>query len=434
MLMARRLIALICLITLADLCSLGAFADEPAAKSPTAADALDSLRGEMRHAKEIGDWNAFLAAAKRQAELLNHSPMTHLELARAQVHLKNSDAALSEVRAFAQMAQESDLLDTLPDLEPLRAMPAYKTIRARAADNGRPIARSSLAFRVKDRTLLPEDIEYEAGTKRFFISSILQKKIVTATLQGDLTDFASSPDQWPVLALKIDHARQLLWATEVAMEGFDGVEASAQGRSALLCYDLRTGKPVLRIEGPRPSALGDLALTSDGAVIASDSQHGGIYRLRHGDDRLERIDAGDFISPQTVAIAADGRLVVPDYVRGLGLLAADTKRVIWLPAEGRHALEGIDGLYRVGNRLLAVQNGAHPARVVFFSMDLKGTRVVAEDVIERSTPTLGDPTHGVIVGETFFYLANSGWNVLDDSGKLKPGMTFTEAAVMKAAL
>ena len=405
------------------------------AKPATASDALNALHTEMRRERDSADWQAYLAAAKRQAELLNHSPMAHLELARAQAHLNDVNAGLRELRVFAQMAQESELLDTVPDLAPLRAAPAFKAIREQAAQNARPIARSTLAFRVKDRALLPEDIEYDPGTKRFFISSILQKKIVTATTRGDLADFATAPDGWPVLGLKIDHAQQLLWATEVAMEGFDSVEAPAQGRSALLSYDLRSGKLVRRIEGPRPSALGDLALLPDGTVIASDGQHGGLYRVRRGDDRMERIDAGDFISPQTVAVAADGaQLIVPDYLRGLGLLAPDTKRVTWLATGGRHALEGVDGLYRAGNRLLAVQNGAHPGRVVFFSLDPNGASVVAENIIERSTPTLGDPTHGVIVGDAFYYIANSGWNVLDERGKLKPGMAFTEAMVMKAGL
>jgi sugar lactone lactonase YvrE len=441
-----RLGALVCLTTLvalgihsalanADDAPQSAATSAPRVTPPTAIEALGALRTEMRRARDSADWPAYLAAAQRQAELLNHSPMSHLELARAQAHLKDVNAGLNELRVFAHMAQESELLDTLPDLAPLREAPAFKAIRQRAIENGRPIARSSLAFRLKDPALLPEDIEYDAGTKRFFISSILQKKIVTATMQGDLTDFATAPEGWPVLALKIDHARQLLWATEVAVEGFESVEAAAQGRSALLCYELRSGKLVRRIEGPRPTALGDLALTSDGTVIASDGQHGGIYRVRHGEDHLERIDSGDFISPQTVAVAADGaHLIVPDYLRGLGLLAPDTKRVTWLPTGSRHALEGIDGLYRAGNRLLAVQNGAHPGRVVFFSLDVKGTSVAAEHILERSTPTLGDPTHGVIVDDTFYYLANSGWNVLDDRGKLKPGMTFTEARVMKAGL
>ena len=224
------------------------------AKPATASDALNALHTEMRRERDSADWQAYLAAAKRQAELLNHSPMAHLELARAQAHLNDVNAGLRELRVFAQMAQESELLDTVPDLAPLRAAPAFKAIREQAAQNARPIARSTLAFRVKDRALLPEDIEYDPGTKRFFISSILQKKIVTATTRGDLADFATAPDGWPVLGLKIDHAQQLLWATEVAMEGFDSVEAPAQGRSALLSYDLRSGKLVRRIEGPRPSA------------------------------------------------------------------------------------------------------------------------------------------------------------------------------------
>jgi hypothetical protein len=226
-----------------------------------------------------------------------------------------------------------------------------------------------------------------------------------------------------------------LWASEVAIEGFEGVDKSAQGRSAILCYELRSGRLLRRIEAPRPSALGDIALTPEGAVIASDGEHGGIYRVRRADVHMERIDAGDFISPQTVAPAADGaHVMVPDYVRGLGLLAIKTKRVVWLPANERYALAGIDGLYRAGHRLIAIQNGTTPERVVIFSMDPAGTDIVTENIIERSTPTLGDPTHGVIVDDAFYYIANSGWDVLDANGKVKPGMKLTESTVMRVTL
>ncbi len=404
-------------------------------RSPTAIDVLNGLQAEMRRARAGGDWRAYRTAAKRQTDLLNESPMSRLEMARAEAHIKDLNAALGELRAFVHMGQSSELLDALPDLAPLRDTPGFTAIRAEAADNRRPIARSSLAFRLKDHGLLPEDIEYDPRNRRFLISSVLQNKIVTATMQGDSADFAISPDGWPVLALKIDHAQQLLWASEVAIEGFAGVDKSAQGRSAILCYELRSGKLLRRIEAPRPSALGDIALTPEGTVIASDGEHGGIYRVRRTDDHMERIDAGDFISPQTVAMAPDGaHIIVPDYVRGLGLLAIKTKRVAWLSTKGRYALDGIDGLYRAGHQLIAVQNGTKPERVVIFSMDPTGTNVVAEEIIERSTSTLGDPTHGVVVDSAFYYIANSGWDVLDANGKVKPGMTLTEPVVMKVML
>ena len=424
---APRRWAAVALIVLAALRATCAVAD--------AGDVLKDLGAAMGRARAAQDWPAYLIAAKRQAELLNGSPMSRLEVARAQARVLDFDAALDELRAFVQMGQSSQLLDTLPELAPLRELPAFAAIRKQSDDNRQPIARPSLAFRVKDRSLLAEDLEYDPARQRFFISSILQKKIVTATMRGDIGDFARSPDVWPVLALKIDRARQLLWASEVAMEGFESVAKSAQGRSALLCYELRSGKLLQRIEGPRPSALGDITLTADGAVIASDGQHGGIYRARRGETHMERIDAGDFISPQTSTIAADGtHVIVPDYVRGLGILALDTKRVTWMPTQGRYALNGVDGLYRSGTWLLAVQNGTSPERIVMFSMDPDGHSIVSQDILERSTPTLGDPTHGVIAGDSFYYLANSGWDVIDDSGKIKPGMALTEPLVMKARL
>jgi hypothetical protein len=116
------------------------------------------------------------------------------------------------------------------------------------------------------------------------------------------------------------------------------------------------------------------------------------------------------------------------------LLDLETKAVAWVPAEGKHALSGIDGLYAVGNRWIATQNGAAPERVVRFLVNDSHTGVVAESLIERATPTLGDPTHGVIVGEYFYYIANSGWDALDDHGNLLEGKSLPTGAIRRAKI
>jgi hypothetical protein len=85
----------------------------------------------------------------------------------------------------------------------------------------------------------------------------------------------------------------------------------------------------------------------------------------------------------------------------------------------------------VGNQFIAVQNGTNPERVVQFSTDSATTGIRAENLIERATPTLGDPTHGVIVGDTFYYIANSGWDALNADGSVKAGVTMTQALVMQ---
>ena len=102
--------------------------------------------------------------------------------------------------------------------------------------------------------------------------------------------------------------------------------------------------------------------------------------------------------------------------------------------EGRHALSGIDGLYAVGNALIATQNGTSPERVVRFALNPRQTRVLSESSIERATATLGDPTHGVVVGAFFYYIANSGWDSLDEHGVVREHKTLTAPSIMRARL
>jgi hypothetical protein len=247
--------------------------------------------------------------------------------------------------------------------------------------------------------------------------------------------FAAAPDPWPLMAIKIDRQRRVLWVSEVALDGFVISPKKDWGRSAILTYDLRTGNLLHRIEGPAHTSLGDMTLTPNGDAIICDGDGGGVYRVDRETLRIERLDTGDFISPQTPAMFPDGRRAfVPDYLRGIGILDLQTKRVSWIPMSDTHALSGIDGLYLYGHTLIATQNGTSPERVIEFVLDASLSHVESESIIERATPTLGDPTHGVVVGDGFFYIANSGWNTLDDHGNRKPDAKPSAPLMMRAKL
>ncbi len=64
-----------------------------------------------------------------------------------------------------------------------------------------------------------------------------------------------------MLAIKVDAKHNRVWATEVALDGFAAAPKSDWGKSAVLCFELRTGKLLSRIEEPQHSALGDMGLT-----------------------------------------------------------------------------------------------------------------------------------------------------------------------------
>lgn len=276
----------------------------------------------------------------------------------------------------------------------------------RFAGNETAISHAEPAFTLADPGLIAEDIDYDPHGKAFFLTSVLEKKIIRLSSKGQAEEFASSPNQWPMLGIKVDAKRNLVWATEVALDGFAAAPKADWGRSAALCFDLRTGRLRDRFEGPAHSALGDLVLTRAGDPIISDGSGGGVYRVR--DHRLERIDDGDFISPQTPTMHPDGKhAFIPDYVHGIGTLDLTNKRVVWLRQAGTHryAVSGIDGLYFAQGSLFATQNGTSPERAARFQLDPAMTTILSEQIIERSTALLADTTHGVIAGRYFYYIA-----------------------------
>ena len=404
---------------------------------PTAIEQLRDLRQQAHAAITAGDQKKRLEIVLELQKLVHDSPASVETVAQAYAAAGNADSALAALNRLANMGQSDDDLLHGKDkgFSRLMGLPAYQEVLKRFAANETPVSRAETAFVLSDANLLAEDMDYDPLTKSFLMTSVLEKKIVRVSPDGKLRDFAQSPSGWPMLAIKVDAERGRVWATEVALDGFKVVPASDWGRSAVLCFDLSSGKLVRRVEGPSHSALGDMTLTPEGDPIVSDGDGGGAYRLRR--DTLRRIDHGDFISPQTPAMHPDGRHVfVPDYTRGIGVLDLGNESVTWLDQGGAKpfALSGVDGLYFDRGSLILVQNGTSPERVVRMQLDPKMTRVTSEQIIERATPTLGDPTHGVVVGDSFYYIANSGWNQLDDHGVLLPGAVFTPARIMRIRL
>jgi hypothetical protein len=293
---------------------------------------------------------------------------------------------------------------------------------------------SSAVFRMPEPGLVPEDIDYDPSTRKFYLTSVMNDTVLACDTNESCRILLRAPEPWPMMALKVDSRHRTLWATAVALKGFKSVPKPSWGTSLVLLYHLDSGKLLHRVPGPPGATLGDMTLTPDGDAIVADNE-GGVYRLNRKTLRFERLDSGDFISPQTPAMCPDRRCVfVPDYVRGIAILDFETSQVSWLPSNGLYALSGIDGLYLHGRTLIATQNGTTPERVVRFTLDPSLRHIESETLVERATPTLGDPTHGVIVNGTFYYIANSGWDRLEDDGTPKSGTAPSSALLMRADL
>ena len=376
-----------------------------------------TLNHAARQAQEAGDYAGLRRVLVELRPLLPGNPQIAYNLAACEAKLGNREAAVAALRGVAGMGLVYDLAAD-SDFASLPGTPGWAAILRQMERNRRPVARAREAFPLAEPDLIPEDIAYDARTARFFVSSVRKAKILT----GDGREFART--KWPVLALAVDGRRRLLWATSGWMPQCERCAAEDRGKSVLLAFDIDSAAQVRRIEAPGEGVLSDMTIAPAGDLYVSSSSAGAVYHLAPDGKAFSRVDTpGEFASPQTPALSADGgTLYVPDYLRGIAAIDLQTRALRWLaPAEGT-ALSGIDGLYVTGDAFLAVQNGTEPRRVMRVSLDL-----TKQLVLEANTPGLGEPTHGVIAGSAFYFLANTGWDRYDRTGKKKDAAPVTSS-------
>ncbi len=432
--------------------------------APPASPVTASWR-DVNHAGKVAhdakDYPAYRVAVRQLGELLSGNPETVLGAAKAEALLGHAATALDWLSAFAAMGLVRDLAAD-PDLASLQQQPAFAAVQARIAANRQPVAHAVTVFSLSDPELLTEDLAYDPAAQRFFVSSIREAKILAVDGRtGAARDFvpAGRDPIWGVLALAVDAPRGVLWATTAGMPQTPGYRPADAGHSAVLRYDLESGKLLQRYDlplldaAPPPSAggataaerpgnrsriLGDMTVAPSGEVFVSEAVTGAVYTIRRDGDRLEvLVPPGIFISPQTPAVTPDGRrLLVADYIRGIGIVDLTTPAhpVTWMAHPRDAAVNGIDGMYLLGSSLIAVQNGTEPNRVIRLDLDASLTRVLRWEALESNSPGLGAPTHGTLVGRDFYFLANSGWDQMDDDGPVKPGGRLTPAQVRRLAL
>jgi hypothetical protein len=391
-----------------------------------------------RAAYDAGDFAAYRGHLLKLATLLSGHARVMYSLAGADARLGDTTGALRRLAAYAETGLTADAA-TDADFESLRGSSTFRDLVARLEANKRPTERSEIALTVADPELFPEDIAYDSRTQTFYLSSARKRKIIAVDRRGVVSDFVGEGEDglWSVLALVLDGKRGVLWATTTAEEMMPGYPAADSGRAAVVEYDLRSRKQIARYDLPRDGErreLGDMALGPRGDLYVSDGRNGIVYVLRPQGKALEPlVSSGTLASAQGPTVAPDGRVYLADYTRGIAIVDPRSGAVHWLAHDDDVALNGIDGLTYHDRVLIAVQNGTMPKRVIRLELDAAGERVVRQSILE-SGGRLTEPTHGTLVGDRFYFIANSGWDKLAADGSLKPNAALEQPVVLRVKL
>jgi hypothetical protein len=390
------------------------------------------------------EWACFLERA-REAQAMD-SASTRLLYILACAEARNGDAA-GAARHLNELLDRKVGWQRGDDLVDIREKPEMAPVLAKLAALKAPVSKSSVAFRLEQKDLIPEGIAFDSKSRAFFFGSVHHRKVVRRAADGTVTDFVPEARDGlgAVLALRVDNRRGVLWACSAPLPEMRGFQEELPGNTALWAFDLTSGRRVLYLplEAAGKHALNDIGIAPNGDVWTTDSLAGGIYRLKAGPgvalDKagpLEEVVAPGLLrSAQGLAFSADGKVAyVSDWGEGIFLLDPATARLERMAGPADVPLAGVDALVASGKSLFVTQNGIYPARVAKLTLDASGRRVVRGEILEMSSPQMAEPTLGVFGdGGDFYFIANGQWDAFDAEKKQFPAEKLKDTVILKVS-
>lgn len=287
---------------------------------------------------------------------------------------------------------------------------------------------------IHEKDIIPEGIAYDEKSKTLFLSSIHKNKILAISPDGFVSDFVPSNKDGikQVLGMKVFNGQ--LWACNNTAEQ-DTIDREAN----IHVYDLVSKKLVKRItikDGTK-HLFNDLYIMRNGDAYVTDSDGAGIYLIKNGSDKAEPfIKGGTIPYPNGITATADEKKIIVSTGGGQGIVSIDlATQAIKSITHAHYFIIGADGLYRYKNKLISVQNVTFPEGIV--EMQLSDDNQTITDIkhLVVGIPEFDTPTTGVIVGDEFYFIANSQlFQLIGNQGKIKNPEKLKETTILKIRL
>ena len=291
------------------------------------------------------------------------------------------------------------------------------------------------AFQLDDRGVIPEGIAHDPHSRRFYVGSIAQKRIVQVEADGAVSEFAGAAAKLDeVLGLALDAPRRVLYAVSTSALTANG---ERDRRNAVVAFDVDSKKLLQRYDVAGAQQLNDVAIAPGGRVFASDSGSGAIYEIAvkgPGPSR-ELVPAGKIRGTNGLAVSPDGKRIHVAQSTGLAVVDIASGEVKRVANETRENIAAIDGLYEWQGQLIGVQNVTNPGRVILVTLSRDGATVTAvKTLLSHHHSALDEPTTGAVGRDSFYLLAATAVTRYNREGKIDKPDTVPMPTVVRIPL
>ncbi len=383
------------------------------------ADAYLDARASMISAYQAEDYASMREYAEAASAARPGFAGGLFNLALAQALDSDPEASLATLERL--LLQRVDFgVANLEEFATLQTLTGWDDYEKAVADLYEPVGSARVAYTLERSDFIPEGIAIN-GSGDLYLGSIRHGDIVRVAAGAKTLLTAKAGPHWSVYGMRLHEGK--LWYVSSAVAQFAGLDDDYAGRTGLFAMDLASGELTTRAYLPKTAGqqvLGDLEFVDDDTLVLADQTDGVVYRYDLNSKSFSTlVSRGVLGSPQGLALDESGNHVyIADYIGGLARVELKSGAIVQVESNEAVSLYGIDGLYAYKGRLIAIQNGIRPHRVVELSLDAAGTRITGSRILAMNLPEFDEPNLGQVQGDKFYFIANSHWNRFDNNNSL----------------
>jgi hypothetical protein len=389
----------------------------PAPATKKIVESVAELEENSRQSYADGNYVRFYVANMKLHELRPYEPRYLENIIAACALVDRKRTAYHYLLQMQRQGFANDLSKN-PDTESIRGTEVWTYLNDLMIGAGEPGGTGEVVFTLAAEQSSPVAISWDESRGLFLVGTETNGEVIAVSEDGStqvLIEANSKNGLWAIRGLFVDAENNRLWVSSAAVPVFSAFEVTEKGRGALIEFDLKTLELKGRFNVPmngQNHELGPIAVSGNGDIYVADLAHPVVFRKTAKGDRLEPfVGNNDLVGIRDLAVSLDnGKLYIAD--SAMGILVVD-------PAEQTSAMLGspedlnlgaISGLFYNEGKLIMIQNGFQPQRIMRLELDANGTTVTEVVPLATSLADFDRPALGTIKGDDVYYFANPGEN------------------------
>ena len=390
--------------------------------APVHADDYSDARAELVAAYQAADYSGMQLAAQKAVIARPEYPGALFNLALAYTLNDKHRDSLRILRRLTKNGVDFGVAD-LEEFAAVRELDGWRSYFVAVQALNEPVGVAEVISTWPEADFVPEGLAID-DDGHLILGSIRTGQILK--LASDPEILLEREQHWSVFGMRI-HSDGSLWFASAAVPQLADV-GDDEGKTGLFRFDVASGvitKAAVLPQYEPKQVLGDLVIADDNTIYTTDSLTGAIYRYFIDSNEFDTlVERGKLGSPQGLVLdEGGGYLYVADYTGGLYRVSTQDGSLVRLHVAANVTDFGIDGLYRYGNELIAIQNGIRPHRVVALQLNENGLAIASSRTLASNLKEFDEPTLGLVQGSDFFFVANSHWNRFDRENQLPDGLS-----------